>query len=165
MTTPSSRPINPVEGQYLGGEPSVTAAFLLEVDGVQIGLFATVRGLEMTSTTEDVVEGGQNGFVHKLPGRFTWPNVTFSRGVTQADALFDWAQKTSGEGFSAGGNKLVRNTGAITAMSGDGKRLRSWTMDAVFPVRWKGPDFDVTSTSPLVEELEVAHHGFRASTL
>lgn len=165
MSTPSSKPFNPSQALYLGGEPTVTSRFLFEVDGVEIGLFSSVRGLEMTASTEDVVEGGQNGFVHKLPGRFSWPNIVFSRGVTQTDALFEWVQKTSGEGYAAGGNKLVRSTGAITSISATNERLRTWSLDAVFPVRWKGPDFDVSSDSPLVEELEVTHHGFKASTV
>ena len=45
-----------------------------------------------------------------------------------------------------------------------GNRLRSWEFIDVFPVRWAGPDFSVESRDPLEEELEVAHHGFRAVT-
>ncbi len=154
---------SPDGATLLGHEPTLPSRFLFEVDGVEIGLFAAVRGLMVSSQTEDLVEGGQNGYTHKLPGRLEWPNITFSRGLTKADALFDWMNKTAGEGYAAGGNKLTRATGAITAISSDGQRLRSWSLDAVFPVRWKGPDFDVDSETPLTEELEIAHHGFRSS--
>ena len=51
-----------------------------------------------------------------FPGRLEWPNITFSRGLTDADALFEWVNKTSGEGFAAAGNKITRSTGAITAV-------------------------------------------------
>ncbi len=61
------------------------------------------------------------------------------------------------------GNKVTRSTGAITAIAGDGTRLRSWILDDVLPVRWKGPNFDVASDSPLSEELEITHHGFRSA--
>ena len=44
------------------------ATFLFEVDGVDIGAFMEVSGLEVSIETEDVSEGGQNSFVHKLPG-------------------------------------------------------------------------------------------------
>ena len=152
----------PTSSSFLGGEPPIASRFLFEVDGVEIGIFSSVSGLQVTAETEDIQEGGQNGYVHKVPGRFSWPNVIFRRGLTQADALFDWMQKTSGEGFSSAGNKVTRSTGAITAIAADGKRLRAWNLDAVLPIRWKGPDFDVESGTPLSEELEICHHGFRS---
>jgi phage tail-like protein len=130
---------------------------------VEIGLFASVRGLEVTSNTEEILEGGQNGYVHRVPGRLQWPNIVFSRGLTQADALFDWMNKTSGEGFASAGNKVTRCTGAITVIMPDGARLRSWSLADVLPVRWKGPDFDVANSTPLSEELEITHHGFRST--
>jgi phage tail-like protein len=113
---------------------------------------------------EEIREGGQNGFVHQIPGRMTWPNLVFRRGVTNSNALFEWFQKTSGEGFASNSNKLTRSTGAVTVIDPVGARLRSWEFIDVFPVRWAGPDFSVASTDPLEEELEVTHHGFRAVT-
>lgn len=148
----------------LGGDGQVAGNFLLEVDGVEIGLFASVTGLTVSIQTEDLVEGGQNGFARKLPGRMEWPNIVLSRGLIQSDNLFDWFSKTSGEGFAAAGNKLKRCTGAITAIGSDGGRMRSWNLTGCFPVRWKGPDFNVTSNEALSEELEIAHEGFRSST-
>lgn len=148
----------------LGNDGQLASNFLLEVDGVEIGVFASVSGLSVTVGTEDIPEGGQNGFVRKLPGQMTWPNIVLSRGLIQADNLFEWLEKTSGEGFAASGNKLVRCTGAITALSSDLKRLRAWNLAGCFPVRWKGPDFNVTSNDALSEELELAHEGFRSAT-
>ena len=154
---------SPESARYLGGDPTLGSRFLFEVDGVEIGLFASVAGLEVSSRVVEVVEGGQNGFVHRLPGRLEWPTITFTRGLTDADALFDWMNKTAGEGFAAAGNKLVRSTGAITAIAGNGSRLRAWSLEGVYPIRWTGPRFSTTSDDPLTEELEIAHHGFRSS--
>jgi phage tail-like protein len=148
----------------LGGEPPTAARFLFEVDGVEIGTFREVYGLQVTIGYREINEGGQNGFVHKVPGRMTWPNVVFRRGITESDNLFNWLSKTSGEGYAGNNNQLTRSTGAITAIDDIGTRLRSWEFDSVFPVRWKGPDFDVTSNDFLDEELEIAHHGFRSKT-
>jgi phage tail-like protein len=148
----------------LGGEPSTASKFLFEVDGVEIGVFREVTGLQVTIGIQEISEGGQNGFVHKMPGRMTWPHLVFRRGVTESDALFTWLSKTSGEGFAGNNNKLTRATGAVTALDSNGIRLRSWDFADVFPVRWKGPDFDSSSNASLEEELEVAHHGFKART-
>jgi len=154
---------SPDSTRYLGGDLALGSRFLFEVDGVEIGLFASVVGLEVSSKFVEVVEGGQNGFVHRLPGRLEWPTITFTRGLTDADALFDWMNKTAGEGFAAAGNKLVRSTGAITAIAGNGSRMRAWSLEGVYPIRWTGPSFSVNSQDPLTEELEIAHHGFRSS--
>jgi phage tail-like protein len=144
----------------------VTAAtFLFEVDGVEIGRFMEVSGLEVTVAVEDVEEGGENNYVHKLPGRMTWPNITLKRGITQNDTLLEWLNKSSGEQFAASGNRLTRSTAAITLIGPSAERLRAWEFDGAFPVRWKGPDFAVSSTDMAVEELEVTHHGFRAKAV
>jgi phage tail-like protein len=144
----------------------VTAAtFLFEVDGVEIGRFMEVGGLEVTVAVEEIEEGGENNYVHKLPGRMTWPNITLKRGITQNDTLLAWLNKSSGEQFSANGNKLTRSTAAITLIGPAGQRLRAWEFDGAFPIKWKGPDFAAGSTDMAMEELEITHHGFRAKTL
>src|SRR3954451_15471742 len=148
----------------IGGDLAVGSRFLLEIDGVEIGVFREVSGLGLTVKVEEHQEGGQNGFIHKLPGRMTWPNLVFRRGITDSDALFEWVQKSSGEGFAANGNKLQRSTGAVTALASNHDRLRSWSVDDAFPVRWTGPRFDIESGGALEEEVQVAHQGFLAET-
>jgi phage tail-like protein len=147
------------------GQRVTAATFLVEVDGVEIGHFMEVSGLELTVAVEEIPEGGENSFVHKLPGRMTWPNLVLKRGITQNDALIKWVNKSSGEQFAANGNKLTRSTAAITLIGPSGTRLRAWNFDGAFHVKWTGPSFAVTSDDMAVEELEIAHHGFRASDL
>ena len=148
----------------LGGDLPIANRFLFELDGVELGVFKEVTGLHVSVHVEDIQEGGQNGYVHRVPGRMAWPNLVFRRGITDSNALFDWFNKTSGEGFASAQNKLTKSTGAVVALDFTGNRLRSWEFIDVFPVRWRGPDFSVGSMDPLEEELEVAHHGFRAVT-
>jgi phage tail-like protein len=148
----------------LGADPPIAARFLLEIDGVEIGLFREVNGLQVTVEMTPIKEGGQNGFVHSLPGRMSWPNIVLKRGLTQSDNMFAWLSKSSGEGFAGAGNKVSRSTGAITAITLQGIRLRAWNLADVLPVRWKGPDFSATSSAVLEEELEISHNGFKAET-
>jgi phage tail-like protein len=144
----------------------VTAAtFVFEVDGVEIGRFTEVSGLEVEVEVEELEEGGENSFVHKLPGRMKWPNIMLKRGITQNDSLLTWLSKSSGEQFSASGNKLSRSTAAITLLGPSATRLRSWEFNGAFPVKWSGPTFAASSTDMAMEELEIAHHGFRAKDL
>jgi len=144
----------------------VTAAtFLVEVDGVEIGRFMEVAGLQVDVAVEEISEGGENSYAHKLPGRMSWPNLTLKRGITQNDSLLAWLNKSSGEQFAASGNKLARSTAAVTLLGPGGGRLRAWEFDGAFPVKWRGPTFATASTDMAVEELEIAHHGFRAVDL
>ncbi len=142
-----------------------SASFLFEADGVAIGMFAEVSGLEVHVEVASYAEGGENGYVHKLPGRMTWPNIVLKRGVTNSDALFAWVNRTAGTGFSANGNRLTRSTAAITLVDSSGKRLRSWEIEGAFAMRWTGPRLAVGSPGePAMEEIELAHHGFRSKT-
>ncbi|WP_298336180.1 phage tail protein [Ferrimicrobium sp.] len=142
-----------------------SSSFLLEVDGTQIGMFAEVSGLEVTVEVASYAEGGQNGFVHKFPGRMNWPNIVLRRGICESDALFAWVMKSSGSGFASNQNKLSVSTAAITLIGSDGKRLRAWEVTGAFPVRWVGPELAVASTGhPAMEEIELAHQGFVSKT-
>jgi len=138
--------------------------FLFEVDGESIGLFAEVSGLEVNVDTVAYAEGGENGYVHKLPGRLTWPNIVLRRGITNSDALFAWVNKTAGPKFESNHDKLERATAAITLIADDGTRLRSWEMQGAFAVRWSGPTLSAWDEGAATEELEIAHHGFTSKT-
>ena len=109
-----------------------------------------------------MVEGGQNGFVHVCPAGWM-ADHRFHPGPDRCRRPVRLGEEDTGEGFAAAGNKLVRSTGAITAIAGNGYRLRAWSLEGVYPIRWTGPSFSVNGEDPLTEELEIAHHGFRSS--
>ena len=140
-----------------------TATFLFEVDGLEIGNFMEISGLEVTIEAETITEGGQNSFAHKVPGRMSWPNITLKRGATRTNNLLKWLNESSGETFSANGNKVARKSAAITLLDRTGARVTSWTFIDVLPVRWSGPSFAASSGEAPTEQLEIAHHGFRSS--
>lgn len=143
-------------------DPWLTAAqrFILEIDQVAIGTFTEVSGLNVEIAVEEIEEGGQNQFAHRVPGRMSWPNIVLRRGIVDDDNLFGWFSRTSGNGFAGEGSKFTAYHGAITLINANGQRLRVWTIDRAFPVRWNGPRFAVSSSEVPTEELEIAHHGF-----
>lgn len=152
-----------VDWGFHGAVPTASM-FLFEADGVQIGMFSEVSGLEVRVEVMPYKEGGENGFEHKLPGRMSWPNIVLKRGVTDSDALFQWVGQTSGPGYASNNNQLSRTSGAITVVGSDGTRLRAWQLLDAFPVRWTGPRFTSGGNDRLDEELELAHHGFTSKT-
>ena len=136
-----------------------TGQFQFKVDDITIGAFTEVDGLSVQVGVEEVAEGGQNHFQHKLPGRMTWPNIVLKRGVTKSDSLFEWFSTTSGEGF-AKDNKLTRRTGEIVLLDAARKPVRRWRFIGAFPVKWSGPRFAASSSDLATEVLEIAHEGF-----
>lgn len=146
------------------GRVAVTARFLFEVDGLQIGIFREVTGLRADLEVVTIEEGGQNEFVHQVPGRLRWPHIVLKRGITMEDNLFGWLRTFSGDGFARNGNKATPRTGAITVLDESDRKLRSWEVTGAFPVRWEGPTLAATRSEVAEEELEIAHHGFRAKS-
>jgi len=102
--------------------------FIVEVDGVELGRFREISGLQIDVEVETYTEGGENGFVHKLPGRMTWPNLVLKRGITEQDVLMNWLQDAVGDGMTQRNGKTKRTTAAIVLMSTDGQRMRSWNV-------------------------------------
>jgi phage tail-like protein len=139
---------------------TTSATFDVVVDGKILGRFIEASGLEVEVEVFEVKEGGENAFVHKFPGRFSYSNVTLKRGVTMDNGLMNWILASSGDGFEEKGKKLARTTVALVLTTSTGLPLRTWTFDEAFPVRWRGPNFTADSDDYLVEEIEIAHHGF-----
>lgn len=142
--------------------PPFTGQFIFEVEGIRIGSFTEVSGLQVEiEQKETIEEGGQNEYVHKLPGRMKWPNLVLKRGITADNHLFEWFRKSSGEGFEGNRASLDRRLAALVMVDGQGAPLRSWVFYDAFPVKWTGPKFAASSNDVATEELEIAHHGFR----
>lgn len=146
-----------------GGVPPFAARFVFTVDGLTIGSFTEVTGLSVQMDTEELVEGGNNGFTHKLPKQLKWPNLVLKRGITDSDVLFEWFARCSGDGLEAAGDKLDRRNGSVQLYDHTGKVVRRWNFADAYPVKWTGPKLAASSKDLATEELEVCHCGFKPS--
>lgn len=131
--------------------------FLVTVGGsgdAQIGRFSECQGIMVEYEVLEYQEGGQNDFVHKLRGRAKFPNITLKRGITHEDALQKW--------FKACENKADRKALTISLLgpAGSSEKVRAWSFEGAFPVKWTGPNLNASSTSIATETLEIAHRGF-----
>jgi phage tail-like protein len=141
-------------------DPPFAGKFFLTVGDLEIGAFTEVSGLSVQIDVEELAEGGQNAYTHKLLGRMKWPNITFKRGLTDADKLFTWMMRYSGNGFNDAGNTVTPETGSIIVYDQKKKPFRTWNLTGVKPVRWSGPRLAASSRDLAIEELEVCHSGF-----
>jgi phage tail-like protein len=134
-------------------DPAVAYMFKVKIDSENLGLWNSFEGLGMETMIETREEGGNNQFIHQLPGRLKYTNVKFSRPVgTDSSKVAAW--------LSSMASGVKRTTASITALGPDNKEIVSWSLDGVVPVRWTGPAFNVESPKVAVETLELAYHGF-----
>jgi phage tail-like protein len=126
--------------------------FYVEIDGRKEAAFTEVSGLQVEITVTEHEEGGNNGFVYRLPGRAKIGNLTLKRGVTRSNNFLKWNLEI------AGGSISRRN---VTLLMYDtaGKELMRWNFINAYPVKWVGPQFAADKASPAIETLELAHEG------
>jgi phage tail-like protein len=134
-------------------DPAVSVRFKVKIDANDLGAFTACEGLGVEVAVEQHEEGGNNGFVHQLPGRMKYSNVRLTRAVNADTAkVAKWF---------AGMAKGVQRTNAhIVAMTGDGVEVWQWNLTGVIPVKWTGPSLSLDSAKVATETLELAHHGF-----
>ena len=134
-------------------DPAVSVYFTVKIDNRDLGVFTQCDGLGCEVVIEQREEGGNNGFVHQLPGRLKFTNVKLTRPVNQDTMkVSDWfASMTKG---------VTRTEAEIVALSRDGNPVVTWHLEGVIPVKWTGPQLSVDSPKVATETIELAHHGF-----
>lgn len=132
--------------------PYQTFNFAVELEGLIVGGFTEVSGLESEVETEEYREGGVNGFVHKLPVRTSHSNLVLSHGLTSLSTLWNWYYDTT-QGV------IQRRNGTIMLLDPQQIPVMWWNFRNALPVRWTGPAFNAASDEVGVEALELAHEG------
>ncbi|SDW55092.1 phage tail protein [Paenibacillus sp. CF384] len=128
--------------------------FWVELDGILAGGFTEVSGLEAEVEIEEFREGGQNGFVHKLPKSTRFSPIMLRRGITSSSSLWDWYA-----GVMAG--KVVRKSGSIILQHLSGEELCRWNFFDAYPVKWSGPTLNASQSDVAIETLELVHNGLK----
>lgn len=145
--------------QALGGryDPYMAFNFVIEIEGLLVGGFTEVTGLESEVAVQEYQEGGLNGFTHKLPGPAKSPNLILSHGLTDIDTLWNWHEHVA-KGI------IKRKNGTIMLL--DRQRFPSmwWDFWNAYPVKWSGPALNANSdTTVAIERVELAHEGLTKS--
>ena len=134
--------------------PNALAQFSVHVDGLDLGQFTGCEGLAAEYTVEEVVEGGNNSYVYKLPSRVKYTNVKLSRLLTKdSGKTAAWFSK-----YAKGGQK--RGQATITLFDVKGKAICRWELKEVHPLNWTGPNFSTDGSGVAKETLELIYHGF-----
>lgn len=135
------------------GDPAIGLRFEVTIDGVDVGSFTACEGLAAEYEVFEYQEGGQNAYVHRLPGRLKYSNIRLTRPVDDGSGrLAGW--------FSGLQRSVQRHTASITAFDSDGNRIAQWNVVGLYPARWTGPAFSADGEAVAKETLELSHNGF-----
>jgi phage tail-like protein len=134
-------------------DPYMAFNFLVEIEGLVVGGFSEVSGLQVETMVHDYQEGGQNEYVHKLPGPTRYPsNLVFKRGLTDLQTLWSWHQEVAA-------GAVQRRNGTIYLLDRQGQQAMWWSFKEAYPVKWSGPDFRADSNAVATEAIELVHRG------
>lgn len=134
------------------GDPYLDYRFVVEIDSVIAGGFSEVTGLERSVETQEYDEGGVNGYTHQLWSGENQSNLTLKRGLSDADTLWQWLQR------SAAG-PVDRKTVMLFLLDTTGALSKGWSFSDAYPVTWSGPSLSAESGDVAIEELELTHTG------
>ncbi len=123
-----------------------------------LGIFKGLTGLDVSFDVLEYREGGNNDFVHRLPGRMIYPNLTLSWGLVNDEALLQWFMQTHTQAQT----QEITLT-LTTSAGGQTNNARKFAFTDAFPVRWSGPQLQATAADPETwgETLEIAHSGLK----
>ncbi len=134
-------------------DPGLAIRYEVKVDGVDLGAFTECDGLAGEYEVLEYPEGGNNTFVHRLPGRMKHTNVTLKRPIdAESGKLAAW--------FSSLRDAVSRKTASITVYDGNKKKIAGWSLVGVWPAKYSGPKLSSTDEGVAIETLELVHDGF-----
>lgn len=133
-------------------DPYLNFNFHVEIDAIIVGGFSDVSGLEVEMTVEEYEEGGVNTHPHRLPGRFEYPNIVLTRGLTDYGGFWSWIERVRSE-------SVPRKNVSIYLLDAGGTQRWGWEARDAYPVKWSGPELQADGSAVALETVELAHGG------
>jgi phage tail-like protein len=120
--------------------------------------FQSVSGLTVDLDTEEIAEGGENRFKHKIPIRTKYANLTLKRGLLVDSGVINWCRKAL-EDFEFEPINLV-----VNLLNEEHKPLLSWNIVHAYPVKWDVGEFNAEENKLVIESLELSYNYFKVNT-
>lgn len=116
--------------------------------------FQSVSGLTAELEIEEIPEGGENRFKHKLPVRSRYQKLVLKRGLNASSALAKWCRE-------AIENLNIKPTNiTISLLNERHESLTTWNVVHAYPVKWSVADFDAQESKIVIESLELVYNYF-----
>lgn len=116
--------------------------------------FQSVSGLNVELETEQIAEGGENRFKHRLPVRTKFTNIVLKRGLKVNSDLVKWCRDAVLD-FN-----IVPTDMTIILLNEEHEPLQTWNVVHAWPVKWEVTDLNAEESKIAVESLELTYNYF-----
>jgi phage tail-like protein len=152
-----SDPYYPPGGFYFSVTVIGSGSLLAQATDIDAS-FQEVSGIEAKFEIEEVTEGGENRFVHRLPKPAKYQNLVLKRGIVAIDSfLVEWVGQTVGSGLSL---PILPQNLLVTLLDGAGDPLVAWGFANAYPVRSQIAPLNASEGKVLIETLELSYNYF-----
>lgn len=116
--------------------------------------FTEVGGLAVELATEEVVEGGENRFVHKFPVRAKYPELVLKRGLLVHSEVVQWIRRCLET------LPLEPRDVDVKLLNEAHEPLMTWHVVGAYPTRWSVSEFQASTSAVVVETLQFHYQRF-----
>lgn len=134
--------------------PPVGFHFRVDVVGLAHGddvRFTEVGGLGVELGSEEVPEGGLNGFVQKYPTRAKYPELVLKRGLLRSSAVWNWLRECIED------YRITPRAIDVVLLDEAHQPLLTWHFIGAWPTRWAVGDLNANNNAYAVETLQFAY--------
>lgn len=117
-------------------------------------MFQSVSGLNVELETEELAEGGENRFKHRLPVRTKFSNLVLNRGLLTDSKITDWVT----DAVLHFDIQLTDLT--IKLLDENHEPLVTWNVVNAYPVKWALSDLNAEESKLMIETLELSYNYF-----
>ena len=131
--------------------------FIVERDGVEIGAFSEVTGLDSENTPIEYREGADaTNAVRQLPGMEKYSQVQLKRGITGSTALWNWRKEVrDGVGVFPPGSVVTIKL--LDEKHTRGNPAMTWILTNAWPSKMTGPTLSAKGNEIAIEQVDLAH--------
>ena len=125
--------------------------------------FQEISGIEAQSQAEEVTEGGENRFVHRLPKQSKYSNLVLKRGAVTGDStLIEWAGLTVGSSLTL---PILTQNLLVMLLGENSIPLIAWAFVNAYPIKTQIAGLNAQDNKVLIESMEFSYNYFERLNL
>lgn len=121
--------------------------------------FQDVTGLTVDVGLDTYNEGGENRFVHRLPGRSRYTDLVLKRGMTLVSGVTAWCQDAL-ENFNYKPTNLL-----ISLLNEDHLPVSSWYVINAIPIKYEVSGLNAEQSQIVIESLTLRYEYYKSLNL
>ena len=121
--------------------------------------FQNVTGLTVDVDLDTYKEGGENRFVHRLPGRNRYSDLVLKRGMTLVSGVTAWCLDSI-ENFNYQPTNML-----ISLLNEDHLPVSSWYIANAIPIKYSISEFNAEQGQIVIESMTLRYEYYKTLNL